>query len=394
MFVKYKRADSLDENLNFRNKRKNPRNFHMISKFKMKTKSLHRAAAGLALLAAGALLLAAAANFPDFAEWYAVRVYPLLVSSVGRLTGLLPFSLVEILLYFLILLLLLTLIRTIARTLRERGPGPALSWASGLLLGAGILLFLYAVGCGVNYRRDSFTEEEGITTAEFSADDLAAVCTWLTEEVNALSDTVTRDAEGIMTPDRDAGQAAVAAMKGLAETYPSLSGFYPQPKRVLCSEILSVQSVTGVYSPFTIEANYNGDMTGYDIPFTMCHELSHLRGFMEEKEANYIAFLACIGSERDDFRYSGYLSGWVYCMNTLYKTDRETWRAIRSELAETADADLAANSAFWEQYEGTVSEVQSSVNDSYLKASGQSEGVAGYDRIVDLIVTYFLTADE
>ena len=87
---------------------------------------------------------------------------------------------------------------------------------------------------------------------------------------------------------------------------------------MILSEVLSYQGLTGIYLPFTVEANYNGDMPAYDKPFTVCHELSHLRGFMEEQEANFIAFLACIGSERTDFQYSGYLSGWVYCMNALY----------------------------------------------------------------------------
>ena len=76
-----------------------------------------------------------------------------------------------------------------------------------------------------------------------------------------------------------------------------MEGFYPRPKKLAVSEVLSYQGLTGIYLPFTIEANYNGDMTAYNIPFTVCHELSHLRGFMEEREANFIAFLACIGSD-------------------------------------------------------------------------------------------------
>ena len=131
-------------------------------------------------------------------------------------------------------------------------------------------------------------------------------------------------------------------------------------------------------------------MTAYNIPFTVCHELSHLRGFMEEKEANFIAFLACIGSERTDFQYSGYLSGWVYCMNALYRTDPERWAEVRSRLSETVQPDLDANSAFWDRYEGPVRETAERINDTYLKVNGQADGVESYDRMVDLIVAYFL----
>ena len=134
-----------------------------------------------------------------------------------------------------------------------------------------------------------------------SAQELKDVCLWLTEEVNALSAEVDRDSSGVMTLEGPEGEGAVEAMRGLAEEFPVLEGYYPQPKKLLVSEILSYQGLTGVYSPFTVEANYNGDMTAYNIPFTVCHELSHLRGFMQEEEANFIAFLACIQSEQGGF---------------------------------------------------------------------------------------------
>ena len=67
-------------------------------------------------------------------------------------------------------------------------------------------------------------------------------------------------------------------------------------------------------------------MTAYNIPHTICHELSHLRGFMREDEANFIGFLACIGSEDPEYRYSGYLSGWIYAGNALAGEDYEAYR--------------------------------------------------------------------
>ena len=45
----------------------------------------------LLVLSAGLMVLSVQA--PDFAEWYSQNIYPVLVSAIGRLTGLLPFSL-------------------------------------------------------------------------------------------------------------------------------------------------------------------------------------------------------------------------------------------------------------------------------------------------------------
>lgn len=342
----------------------------------------------LLVLSAGLMVLSVQA--PDFAEWYSQNIYPVLVSAIGRLTGLLPFSLAEICLYLLLAALILSLICLCIGIARKGEAGRRLfAWFSCAVLAVSILAFLYTAGCGVNYHRKTFSSEEGIIASDYTAEELQEICIRLTEEVNSRAGKVSRDSDGVMILTAPEGEGAVEAMEKLAEAFPSLKGYYPMPKKVAVSEILSYQGLTGVYSPFTIEANYNGDMTPYNIPFTACHELSHLRGFMEEKEANFIAFLACIGSDRTDFQYSGYLSGWTYCMNALYRADAEAWQETRSLLDKKAEADAWANSQFWNSYEGVISETADRINDTYLRANGQADGVRSYDRMVDLIMAYF-----
>lgn len=350
-----------------------------------------RLIAACIFLAAAGILLVCARQIPGFAEWYAVHIYQKLTAVVGRVTGLAPFSIVEIGLYVLLILLPVTGVRAVVKSVRfGHGGENALGWASGIFLTASLLLFLYMTNCGVNYQRESFSEKSGFTAEQYTAEELRKVCLWLTEEVNSLAGQVERSDSGtmILTMSAEKEQDAVQAMKKLAKEYPDLNGYYPHPKSVCISEILSYQNLSGVYSPFTIEANFNADMIDYNIPFTLCHELSHLRGFMQEEEANFIAFLACIGSGKQDFEYSGYLMGWVYCMNALRRADAEEWQAVREGLDEAVEADLRENSRFWDSYDGAVAEVSDKVNDTYLKANGQSEGVKSYGRMVDLIIAY------
>ena len=378
-----------------------------------------RLAVAALLLILSASLMILAAQRPPFAEWYSKNIYSMLVAGIGRLWGIFPFSVSEAALYTLAAVFFLSLAVMIARVIKAvkrvragacenaRAASAAVSppecslsggisaaqiaasWLSAALLVVGILAFLYTICCGINYHRQSFSEEEGIVTYNYSVQDLKEICLWLTDEVNAIAWDVKRDGSGVMELGAPESEGAVEAMQGLAETFPALEGYYPQPKKLLVSEILSYQGLTGVYSPFTVEANYNGDMTAYNIPFTACHELSHLRGFMQEEEANFIAFLACAESERADFRYSGYLSGWVCCMNALYRTDYASWQEVRMLLDEAAEPDLAANTAFWDAYEGKISEAADKINDAYLRVNGQADGVQSYNRMVDLIVAYF-----
>ena len=175
-------------------------------------------------------------------------------------------------------------------------------------------------------------------------------------------------------------------MVELGEEYPELGGYYPVPKPLAVSRILSVQQLCGVYAPFTVEANFNQEMTTYNIPHTMCHELSHLRGFMQEEEANFIGYLACLKSDRRSFQYSGYLTGWVYATNALAKQDMDKYVELYRQLNEDTVRNLKENTEFWNQYDGKVS---NQMNDTYLKFNDQQDGVQSYGRMVDLMLAYY-----
>ncbi len=345
---------------------------------------------GILFLLSGALLIGAR-QAAGFADWYAGQVFPVWSGLLSRIFGLFPFSVAEMALYLLIAAGVCAAGYAAVRIgVRKGGAGFLIAWMKWLLFAVSMVCLLFALGSGINYQRTSFAEQTGLDAAGYTISELQEVCVRLTEEVNALTGQVTRDEEGIMQLSAKAtGSKAAEIMEALGEYYPALAGEYPAPKPVALSAILSYLNLTGIYSPFTMEANYNREMTPYNIPFTMCHELSHLRGFMQEDEANFIAFLACVSAKDADFQYSGYLLGWIYCMNALYRSDADSWQEVRGTLAAEAGVDLAENNRFWDSHEGTLSEVSDSVNDGYLKANGQSDGVLSYDRVTDLIVAYY-----
>ena len=150
-----------------------------------------------------------------------------------------------------------------------------------------------------------------------------------------------------------------------------------------------MQQLCGVYSPFTVEANYNGDMPDYNVPHTLCHELSHLKGFMREDEANFISYLACYNSDNTELRYSGAMMGLIHATNRLYRYDPNAWQEIYTLLPEGVLRDLAANSRYWKKYETPVGETADRWNDAYLKANDQTDGVQSYGRMVDLLIAFY-----
>ena len=352
-------------------------------------------AISLVLAAASAVLGACARMVPGFAHTYSITVYPVLVNTIGRFSSIFPFSLSEAGLYLAAVFCILNLLFLIKKPLAA---------LSRLFFLACLLLFLYTAGCGINYYRTPFSYEAGMVMEQSSAGELYSLCLFLTEQINstltetdhsgdALKGLYPGQTEDTPLPSaamlRELGMEGVKSMKGLGTAYPQLSGYYPYPKPLMNPRLLSIQQLCGIYSPFTIEANYNREMPYYNIPHTICHELSHLKGFMREDEANFIGYLACIGSDSPDFRNSGYLTGWVYAGNALAKADLEAYYGLYGRLAPEAARDLAWNNQFWDRFDGKVAEASTQLNDRYLKANNQEDGVRSYGRMVDLMLAYY-----
>lgn len=354
----------------------------------------------LTLLPVGGILLAAARGSTAFAEWYAVRVYPALSGALGLLTGLFPFSLCELLLVLLIPALLLWTVRLVRSILPRRGsglcPDGGVRWKgflarSGIWLAAAVscIWLAYVLLCGINYSRQTYSYHSGLTLRESDSGELALLCEELIQNTNAARERVLEDEEGCMRLSRSVERTAQAARdsyKRLGESQPVLSGIYGRVKPVFFSRLMSYTGITGVYFPFTVEANVNVDIPAYSIPSTMCHELTHLKGFMREDEANFIGYLACVGSDNPDFVYSGYALAVIHSMNALYQADYDAFARLAQTYSPAVLRDFEANSAYWKGFEGPVSEISDAVNDGYLKANQQTDGVQSYGRMVDLLL--------
>lgn len=393
-------------------------NFH-ITETKSHMRRIYLLALLLNLLALAANQLAARSS--AFANAYSHYVYRVLSLGLGSVTGLLPFSVVELLLYATILFVLFDFVKQLRRAIRAAAARPLRHFLGHLFLILSALLVLYVFLCGINYHRTSFSQEAGlsVTLGEhgtvYDEADLIALCDYLVTEINAteaqLAASATSGADEATattievggayigqtteTPKASAawlwhaGRTGQRAMKKLGQRYRRLSGHYPFPKPILNTWLLSVQQTTGVYSPFTVEANYNRDIAYYDIPFTICHELSHLRGYMQEEEANFIGALATIGANDLYFNYSGYVSAWVYAGNALARIDSTAFATLYARINARTRQDMLYNNAYWKQFEGKPAEAHEQLNDAYLKIQGQSTGVRSYGHVTDLMLEYF-----
>ncbi|MDO5294116.1 MAG: DUF3810 domain-containing protein [bacterium] len=345
------------------------------------------------LFAISIVLTLIARQSTAFADWYYVTIYRPISTVFAYVFGWLPFSVVEFLLYAILLYLVFLIGRAVVYRVRMKKRRATkqsiLKGLQNLFLFSSILCVLYVVNCGVNYHKTGFAEQEGFEVKAYDKEELLTVCNTLTNEINGLEDQLTKDEDGNTVIAGDMVSHVKEAMQSISNTYSSLKGYYPSPKGLLFSEILSYQDITGIYVPFTVEANYNSDIPIYLQPFTMCHELSHLKGIMREEEANFVAFLACMNADDPGVRYSGLMNAYTYCMNELINYDPEGFSEIRKQLCEQANHDIMNKRAFWDKYETKIATISNKVNDVYLKANAQTEGTNSYNQVTGLILSYF-----
>jgi len=222
---------------------------------------------------------------------------------------------------------------------------------------------------------------------------------YVVEQVNALSEEMERDEKGYLVYEGDMKTEAKLQMHRLSKDFPNLNGYYPDPKPFFFSDFFSQQYMMGYYFPFSMEANYNDKMYVINMPASMCHELSHLKGFLLEDEANFIGYLACVGSGDAFFRYSGYMS-------VLGYLDRDFYSAIGQDEAvyfshpviceQVIEDDKFLTEEAWEEVEEDalldtemVKEASDKIVETNLTINGVSDGKVSYSRVVDLLLQYY-----
>lgn len=338
-----------------------------------------------------------------FAVWLALRTSRTAMNAlcgrillpfeqfVARLCSRTSFSVAEMLLLTLVGTALLYLGVTVRKLLTEHGRMRTLA-CFGLTVLCSILT-VYALFClmwGSFYHIDGFREKSGIVPRGGTAQELSELTARFADELAACAGAVPRDENGCFAvPQQEIIAESTAVYEPLYREFPFLRMRDTAPKAFLCSHALSYLDFTGFYFPFTGEANVNIESPAAYLPATICHEMAHQRGIASEQECNFIGILAAVNSDSAAYRYSGYLMGYVYLANALYRVDGEAWQRIRDALPEEVVADIHANSVYWMDFRGAVNTAATAVYDGFLKANGDEDGVLSYGTVVDLLIAYY-----
>ncbi len=310
------------------------------------------------------------------------------MSALGKLSGIFPFCLWQVLLLVGAAAALAGLIWC----LRDHRLG---DWFAGLLEALTLAALLFVGVWGLNYFGPSLGSQLGLERDEYSTARLREATAYYAGLAGEAALRVERDADGaVLVPSVEELREPVRrAYDRLGEEQPRFTGAGDRVKSLLFSKAFGYMGVTGVFFGLTGEASVSTETYPLSLPFTMCHEIAHSLAIAPEDDANYAACLACAVSDDPLLVYSGYYNAFLYCSNALWEVDPQAaadmWQLCPPEMLRDSDVHVAYN----RQYEGPVQQAAQAANDAYLKTFRQ-EGTRSYGMVVDYLIADYLAHRE
>lgn len=338
------------------------------------------------------------------AEYVFARViYKGLSMTINFITGVFPFSVIEVVVLLLPMVLLIRVITGMVKLIKlvkgndketlKRTIKRIICGVFGTVsLISGIIIFLYVILCGTNYYRYSFADINSIGIKEHSSEQLYEMCKDLAIQMNEVREILGNEYSGddYKMTGYEMANAVKEEFDRIGDEYACLDRRVAKSKPLFISYVFSCFETTGIYSPFTVEANVNVDIPDYQIPYTMAHEMAHVCGFMREDEANFIAYLVCATADDPRIIYSGLSLAFSHSMNRLYDANPEYYYQVWDMLSAEIISDRQVSYEYWKAFEDTkIAEVGNEINDTYLKANNQDDGVRSYGRMVDLLLSIY-----
>lgn len=348
----------------------------------------------LLLIPAALILKLIAENNPDLVQkFYTQGIFEPISNAVAWAFGWMPFSFAEFLVYAILAGLAAFIIVQIVRAAKRKFS------LKKMVHGLIIIGIIFAVGLnafyfmwGFNYYAYSVAPRLGLQMRQHSPQELADLCVALAAAAEYLRPQLNEDENGVYKLPEDVNsvlQKIPKAYAELGEEYPEFSREIPAPKPVLASELMSYAGISGIFIPFTEEANVNVHQHDLMLASSAAHESAHLLGVAREDEANFVSFLACLKSDDLHIAYSGIMLALVNAGNALYDISKEAYGQLYASYSDELRRDLDSHRDYWDLYEGQTQETVEKINDTYLKQHSQSDGVQSYGRMVDLLLAYF-----
>jgi hypothetical protein len=258
---------------------------------------------------------------------------------------------------------------------------PVVRYAWRLLTAAAALYLVFLALWGFNYRRVAMMQRVETAHAAPTRAAVLALARQVVDQINRLHDEAHRQGwAGEEWRNSELRVAFAETQRLLTDARPAVPG---RLKATILGPYFRWSSVDGMVNPFGLEVLANPDLTPWERPFVAAHEWSHLAGYADESEANFVGWLTCVRAD-PPAQYSGWLFLYWQILGELGAADRTD---IAMSVAPGPQQDLEAIADRLRRGQlPFLRDVSWRVYDQYLKANKVEEGVRSYSEVLTLIL--------
>ncbi len=272
----------------------------------------------------------------------------------------------------------------------------------GWVLAGGTLIFTLHTGIyGLNNYAGPLAGDIRLSVADenYTVTELTNATTYYRDMANQLATQIPRDENGkpAYPTFQEMANAAGEGYETLTYdySYAVFAGSTAPVKELGWADLYTAMGIAGITIPLTGEAAVNPKIPVVSIPYTMCHEMAHRMCISIERDANLAAFLACRVNSDPIFQYSGYFMAFRYCYNALVSVDTAAADHAASQIYSGINDQLMADLVDYKEFyaanmDSDASDLANSVNDTYIKISGDESGTASYGEVCDLLVSWHI----
>jgi len=336
----------------------------------------------------------------QFGEKYAMlvdMVYPYVIRTLqdylAQWTSVVDFPVWQLLAVVLGVLIMASLVLMI---LLKWNP---IQWGGWVLAVFSAIFMLHTLLWGLSYHAGDLSDDLRLDVSSYNLEELTEATEYYRDKAIKLAEKVNRDADGNV--EFESFETLAENMgKGFEKLtyeyhYPVFAGSKIPVKKLGWADMYSSMGITGVTFGLTGEAAVNPQIPDVTLPFTMAHEMAHRMCIANERDANFTGFLACSVHPNKEFRYSGYFMAYRYCYNALAGVNHPSAAAaaarVKSGVSELLQRDMDHYSEFFSSKKNNMAtSVADTMNDAYLKTSGDNGGIASYGQVCDLLVNWHI----
>jgi len=272
-------------------------------------------------------------------------------------------------------------------------------WAGWVVAVFSAIFMLHTLLWGLSYHTGDLSEDLRLDVSSYNLEELTEATEYYRDRAMELATVVSRDAQGNVD-FADFESLAEVAGEGFEVLtyqyhYPVFAGSRLPVKRLGWADLYSSMGITGVTFGITGEAAVNPQIPDVTLPFTMIHEMAHRMCIANERDANFAGFLACSVHPDLEFQYSGYFMAYRYCYNALAGVNHPAAAAaaarVQQGVSQQLQQDMDNYSQFFRSKKNEMATtVADTMNDAYLKTSGDNGGIASYGQVCDLLVSWHI----